>query len=104
MADTVKRMPPKPFVKGDPRINRGGRPKKLLTKAISEILTDEDAASIVRVVMEQAKKGDLQAVQMLWDRLEGKAITRNENGAAGEFTGLEDVPTEELIRLVRKPA
>lgn len=104
MADTVKRMPPKPFVKGDPRINRGGRPKKLLTKAISEILTDEDAASIVRVVMEQAKAGDLQAVQMLWDRLEGKAITRNENGGAGEFTGLEDVPTEELIRLVRKPA
>ena len=56
VADTVKRMPPKPFVGGDPRINRGGRPKKLLTKAISEILTDEDAASIVRVVMEQAKR------------------------------------------------
>ncbi len=104
MATGPKRVVGKPFVKGDPRINRGGRPPALLSKAMQEVVSDDDAAAIMRQLRDLARKGDLQAIQMLWDRMEGKAIARNENGGAGEFTGLEDVPTEELLRLVRKPA
>lgn len=92
-----KRIPPKPFVKGDPRINRSGRPKQLLTRAIAATLTDKDAASIVKVVIAKAAGGDLEAVKLLWDRLEGKAITRNENGDPGTFElDLSDISTEQI--------
>lgn len=98
----ARKLVGKPFAKGDPRINRGGRPRQLLTKAIADTMTEADAKSIVAVVIKQAKGGDLQAVQMLWDRMEGKAIARKEQGEPGEFTGLEDRPTEELLRIVEK--
>ena len=105
MPTAKRRGPGKPFQPGDdPRRNRGGRPKALLTQAITDTLTVEDASAIISRVIADAKAGDLQAVQMLWDRMEGKAVARQEQGGPGEFTGLEDVPTEELIRLVRKPA
>ena len=102
--ETARKAPGRPFQKGDPRINRGGRPKALLTKAVSETLTDDDATAIIRQVISQAKDGDLQAVAMLWDRLEGKAIGRNESGQPGDFTGLEDIPTADLLKLVRRQA
>lgn len=95
----------KPFVKGhDPRRNVGGRPKAVLSHALLATMSDADAEDILKVVVAAAKKGDLQAVQMLWDRSEGKAIARQESGNPGDFTGLEDVPTADLIELMRKPA
>lgn len=100
-----KRVPGRPFQKGDdPRRNRGGRPPALLTKAMQSVVTDADAEAILKRVLAAAKKGDLQAVQMIWDRMEGKAVARNEQGEPGSFTGLEDRPTEELLRLVEKTA
>lgn len=99
-----KRVVGRPFVKGDPRINRGGRPPALLSKAMQQIVSDADAEAILKRLVSAAKRGDLQAVQMLWDRMEGKPVSRQEQGDPGAFTGLEDVPTEDLLKLVRKPA
>jgi hypothetical protein len=104
MATAPKKIVGRPFQKGaDPRRNPGGRPKALLTAALSATLTEADARLIMQQVITDAKGGDLQAIQMLWDRLEGKAIGRNESGQPGEFTGLEDLPLAELLAL-RKPA
>lgn len=97
METAPRKLRGRPFQKGDARINRGGRPKQLLTSAIAETLTSEDSKAIVTKVIAMAKAGDLQAAQMLWDRLEGKAIARNENGSPGEFDeALDDVETTTL--------
>jgi hypothetical protein len=74
----------------------------LLTSAIAGTLTDVDANKIISVVIAEAKAGNLQAIAMLWDRLEGKAIARNESGDPGAFTGLEDAEVADLLRLVDK--
>jgi hypothetical protein len=102
MSTAPKRVVGKPFVKGDPRINRGGRPPALLSKAMQEVVSDADAAAIMKVLLAAARKGELQAIQMLWDRMEGKAVARQEQGDPGAFTGLEDHPTDELLRIVEK--
>ena len=101
---SAKRVIGRPFQKGDdPRRNRAGRPKALLTAAIAEALTDADAKKIIGVVIEQAKAGDLQAVGMLWDRLEGKAIGRNENGQPGDFEiDLSDVDATALKAALKR--
>ena len=64
-------------------------------------MTEEDARAILEKVVEKALAGDLAAVQMLWDRSEGRAIGRNESGQPGEFTGLEDRDMGELIELAQ---
>ena len=95
--ETARKLVGKPFQKGDARINRGGRPKQMLTKALAETLTDADAKAITLKVIGLAKAGDLQAAQMVWDRLEGKAIARNEDGKPGDFDlDLNDVDTQAL--------
>jgi hypothetical protein len=99
-----RRGPGRPFVTGDQRINRGGRRPHILTAALQRQLSDAEADQIMASVIEKAKLGDLQAVAMLWDRLEGKAVARNESGEPGSFTGLEDVPTAELLAFVKKPS
>lgn len=105
MATAPKKVVGRPFQKGaDPRRNLGGRPKAILTAALLATLTEADAEAIMTQVIVDAKAGDLQAIAMLWDRLEGKAIGRNEAGAPGEFTGLEDKPLEEIIELAQRRA
>lgn len=74
----------------------------MLTTALAETLTDDDAKVIMRKAIAKAKEGDLQAIAMLWDRLEGKAIGRNESGNPGEFTGLEDLSTPDLLKLIKR--
>lgn len=105
MATAAKRVVGRPFQPGhDPRRNRAGRPKALLTQALAETMTEVDARAIMAQVIADAKTGDLQAIAMLWDRLEGKAIGRQESGTPGEFTGLEDKSLGELIDLAKRRA
>lgn len=105
MATAKKRVVGRPFQKGDdPRRNVGGRPKAVLSHALAAEMTEDDAQAILRAVVAKAKKGDLVAIAMLWDRSEGKAVARNESGAPGEFTGLEETPMAELIDLAQRRA
>jgi hypothetical protein len=84
--------------------NPGGRSKTALSDAMLKHLTPESADQIMSVVTSLALKGEAWAIQMLWDRSEGKPVGRNETGQPGDFTGLEDVPTDELLKLVKRQA
>lgn len=81
----ARRVVGKPFEKGDPRINRGGRPAPVLSRALSSKLTPDRANKIADKIVKAAEAGEAWAIQMAWDRLEGKAVARSEDGAPGDF-------------------
>lgn len=61
-----------PFPKGISG-NPGGLEKhKLFRKALREVLTYEEAKTIAKVLVRKAKRGNLLAVNMVADRLDGK--------------------------------
>lgn len=70
------------FTKGDPRINRKGRPRKLpaLDTLLVEIL-GRDAGGvtelhlIIESLLKKAKAGDIRAAELLLDRYYGKVPT-----------------------------
>lgn len=95
--------PPKPFVKGDPRINRGGRPPALFTQALQGKLTAARAERIAEQVLALAEAGDLDAIRLAWDRLEGKAVAREEHAGPGAFDlDLSSVETGVLKRALKR--
>lgn len=71
-----------PFVKGDPRINREGRPEgtfsllTLLKQELQKVSEGQDkktyADLIVKRMLKQAiEKGDQQQIKLIWNYLEG---------------------------------
>jgi len=60
------------------------------------VLSEADARMIVAKAVEQALAGDPVARAWLADRLEGKAVAREEHGEPGEFDALDDVDTATL--------
>jgi hypothetical protein len=76
--DNLKKR--KSFVKGDPRINKEGRPRKLpdLDKLMAEVLGEEKngmtaGEAILKAMLAKATRGDVKAAQLLLDRGYGKA-------------------------------
>lgn len=70
----------KPFVKGDSRINKNGRPKKLpeLDVLLADILGEEKdgvtaASAILKALRKKAASGDVRAIEVMLDRAYGKA-------------------------------
>lgn len=69
------------FVKGDPNINRLGRPKK--GQSFAEVLREQAESmagstdmsmmqAIAKILWKKASEGDLKAIDMLMDRIDGK--------------------------------
>lgn len=82
---------PKPFKKGDPRINRKGRPKKLpkLDVLISNVLADDEngltaAESILIKLKKMAMSGNIKAAEILLDRAYGKPRQKFEHTGKDE--------------------
>jgi len=75
--------------------NPGGRPKDPLLHALRKKLTAKQANALMGVLVEQALRGDMKALEMIWDRVAGKPVARAEQGGPGDFArGFE-------IRLIR---
>jgi hypothetical protein len=80
----------KPFKKGDPKINRKGRPPKLpkLDELMAEVLGKEDdkgmtaAQKILKALYTKALAGDVKAAEILLDRGFGKV--RQSHSLTGE--------------------
>jgi hypothetical protein len=83
-----------PFRHGQSGNPKGKAPDPLL-KALRKKLTAGEAAKLTDVLLEKAGDGDMKALEMIWDRIAGKAVARQEQGEPGAFSrGFE-------IRLVR---
>ena len=78
----------KPFVKGDKRINRQGRPPKLpeLDVLLAETLSDKDAMRLILLALiKKAKAGDVRAAELLMDRGWGKLTTKQDTNLNMNF-------------------
>ena len=94
---------PGTFQPGDPRINRGGRPPAVLSRALFSKLTPEQADKLATVLLEKAEAGESWAMEKIWERTEGKVPNKNENGNPGDFDiDLSDIPTTALKAALKR--
>ena len=98
----------RPFVKGDPRINREGRPPGSgisITTEIKRKLEDVPAGQkatyfellINRIFKQAIQDGDQQMIKNIWNYVDGMPIQAVENKTEGslEIKIVEDKPTNE---------
>lgn len=102
MESPPKKVVGRPFQKGQSG-NPGGRKALPLTKAILSKLTPKRAETVAEVLIAKAEAGESWAVQVLYERTEGKVPTKNENGGPGAFDlDLEDVDTDAIKAALRR--
>lgn len=102
MTTPPKRVVGRPFQKGQSG-NPGGRRPAVLSRAVLAKMTDEQAEQIASELIAKAVEGDLHAISMLWERIEGKVPNRNENGEPGAFDlDLSDVETRALKAALKR--
>lgn len=84
-----------PFKKGDPNINRKGRPprgetfrdaieKEALVLVKSGSLEISKQEAIVKILFKKASEGDLKAIEMIMDRTDGKPKVSLDHTTKGE--------------------
>ena len=101
-----------PFKPGDPNINRNGRPRKgnTLTEALAKYAEMQDAEvngvkvtrkeALALIIWEKAlHEKNSVFINIIYDRLEGKPIQKNEiSGPDGKPVEYKDMTDEELDR------
>lgn len=102
----------KPFVKGDARINRKGRPKKgesisdRFEDMLNEVLDEATGYTVLDSMMDAAKtkalKGDMGALEYVLARAYGKMVERVEstNRNINQNYDVSSIPLEERKRLL----
>jgi len=103
-----------PYTKGSPRSKLGGRPKgrKSLTVILQKLLNEkfktknpfthneelkEFSEWMNLILVAKALKGDLRAIQEIWDRIEGKATQSIEmSGLDGEAISIKNEIKEKI--------
>ena len=96
----------KPWAKGVSG-NPGGRPrKKLIDQALQDLLLRNDSAlalAIAQKLLTRAKKGDLKAIQLVAERVEGKPKKQSETSDAEDRPlAIENMTDEELEHRIRE--
>ena len=84
--------------------NPSGRRKHYITQGIMSTISEDDAAKFGAILREMALAGDLKAMEMILDRVEGKAIARQEQGQPGEFDtlqSLQELSSDDLRSIVK---
>ncbi len=104
----IKNLKPFPKgVSGNPTGRaRGPELSTLIAQELAKPTVPGSEVTKTQIVAEKlvnlAQAGDIAAIREVLDRLEGRSVARTENGRPGEFTGLEDVPTAELLKLAKR--
>jgi hypothetical protein len=81
--------------------NPGGRKRDPITQALREIGTPEKAKKLGTMLWNLALAGDLKAAEIVLNRIEGKAIDRQEQGAPGDFDNLASVSDDDLKKILK---
>jgi hypothetical protein len=106
----AKRVIGRPFPKGTSG-NPGGRPKKrLIDEVLEELLLTDDSAvaqTVAAALLKKAKRGDVKAIQLLAERVQGKPRQAVQlTGAYGGPIELRDVTREQarerILELTKK--
>ena len=95
----------KPWPKGVSG-NPGGRPrKKLIDEALEELLSNENseiASDIAQKLLEKARNGDLKAIQVVVERVQGRPHPQMEISAATCERPLSELSDEELNSQIKE--
>ncbi len=65
-------------VKGGPSPNPSGRPKDILTQALRRLVDDDEAKQLMRALLAECRDGNVKAMALAWERLEGKVTDKHE--------------------------
>lgn len=96
----------KPWAKGVSG-NPGGRPRKqLIDQALQDLLLSNDSAlavAIARKLLARAKKGEVKAIQLVAERVEGKPKRQSETSHSVEgLQAIENMTDQELDQRIRE--
>jgi len=82
-------------------LRAGNKPEALQDEIEAAFEAEEYtvAQELIDTLIDLARNGDLQAIKLLIERHEGKAVERHESGAPGDFSMLTD---EELDKEYRR--
>jgi hypothetical protein len=64
--------------------------KEILKQAMEEVLDIDMARKLMATALNLALSGNIDYLKLLWERMEGKVVSKSESGRPGEFADLEE--------------